>query len=213
MVSLPTASPEELQVAVPPFNGTVARVVDPVRNVTVPVGAPDPEVGVTIAVSVTGCPLAAGFSELLRATLVLPRTAPVSFRSTAMAPVWLNCSTTTSGRPSPFTSPTAMATFERAPTEVEPKAMGAWNVPSPFPARTATAPDCSTTTDVKVPVVVHIGDRDGLAVIARRVRHRGLKRAIAITQDDAYTSAHRVIHGDQVEEAISIQVCHRKACR
>ena len=42
--------------AVPLLSGTLAKTDVPDLNVTVPVGTPVPEVGVTVAVNVTVCP-------------------------------------------------------------------------------------------------------------------------------------------------------------
>jgi hypothetical protein len=60
----PTASAEVVSVACAlPFREPVPNVVVPSMNVTVPVGAPEPEVGATVAVKVTGWPGAAGFVD------------------------------------------------------------------------------------------------------------------------------------------------------
>src|SRR5262245_38696137 len=57
------ATPEELTVPVP-------REAEPFRNVTVPVGVPDPEVGLTVAVNVTVAPIAIEEAELVRVVVV-----------------------------------------------------------------------------------------------------------------------------------------------
>jgi hypothetical protein len=52
-----TASEEVVNVAVPEeLSDAVPSVVVPSWKVTVPVGSPEPEEGVTVAVRVTGCP-------------------------------------------------------------------------------------------------------------------------------------------------------------
>jgi len=57
--------------AVPADNGLVPMVAVPFRNVTVPVGEPAPgEVTVTVAVKVTVCRTADGFTEDVRPVLV-----------------------------------------------------------------------------------------------------------------------------------------------
>jgi len=77
MLLFPTANPLLLQVAVPPLSATVASAVAPFRNVTEPAGTPDPLEGLTVAVSATVCPLAAGFRELLSVMVVLSGAIPV----------------------------------------------------------------------------------------------------------------------------------------
>jgi hypothetical protein len=103
MLSFPTASPVVLHVAVPPLSFAVPSALEPFINVTVPVGAPDPPAAVTVAFSTTACPLAAGFNPLLSVTLVLAGMIPVWFKKTVTVPF---TAITTSGSPSPFTSPT-----------------------------------------------------------------------------------------------------------
>ena len=50
-------------VAIPPLNVPVARVVTPSVNVTVPVGVPEPgATAVTLAVKVTDCPKTEGLA-------------------------------------------------------------------------------------------------------------------------------------------------------
>ena len=49
----PTISAEEVNVATPDDSAPVPNVVVPSLNVTVPVGVPVPDVGVTVAVNVT----------------------------------------------------------------------------------------------------------------------------------------------------------------
>ena len=62
---LPTASAEVVNVAIPePFKVPVPRVVEPSRNVTVPVGTPDPGASeVIVAVKVTDWPKIDGLAE------------------------------------------------------------------------------------------------------------------------------------------------------
>ena len=50
MLLLPTVRLVVVHMAVPLLNGTVASIVEPFRNVTVPVGVPEPLAGVTVAV-------------------------------------------------------------------------------------------------------------------------------------------------------------------
>ena len=59
-----------LSAAAPPLNGTVAMVVVPFRNVTVPVGVPS-NCGVTVAVRVTACPALDGFKDEAKVVVVL----------------------------------------------------------------------------------------------------------------------------------------------
>ena len=57
------ADPEELSESVP-------SVVVPSRKVTVPVGTPEPEEGLTVAVNVTACPKTEGLADEATATEV-----------------------------------------------------------------------------------------------------------------------------------------------
>jgi len=60
----PRASAEVVSVACAlPFSEPVPRAAVPSMNVTVPVGVPEPEVAVTVAVNVTDCPIADGFTD------------------------------------------------------------------------------------------------------------------------------------------------------
>jgi len=70
MLSLPTVNPLALHVAVPPLSVAVPSVDEPLRNVTVPAGMPDPAAGVTVAVNVIACPLAAGFRDEVSVVVV-----------------------------------------------------------------------------------------------------------------------------------------------
>ena len=64
MLWLPPARVLVLQVPCPLTRVTVARVVLPSRNVTVPVGVPDPGLdALTVAMNVTAAPGVAGFAE------------------------------------------------------------------------------------------------------------------------------------------------------
>jgi hypothetical protein len=69
----PSASVAVLNVAVPvEFNLTVARTVLPSRNVTVPLGVPEPGAAVfTVAVNVTDCPSTDELAELATVVLVV----------------------------------------------------------------------------------------------------------------------------------------------
>ena len=62
---LPIASPDVVNVAIPePFKVPVPRVVEPSRNVTVPVGTPDPGASeVIVAVKVTDWPKTDGLAD------------------------------------------------------------------------------------------------------------------------------------------------------
>jgi len=74
------ATPEELRVPVP-------SVVDPSRNVTVPVGVPVPDAGATVAVKVTFSPVMLGLTLEVSAVVVAgltrcdrgPEVLPVKF--------------------------------------------------------------------------------------------------------------------------------------
>src|SRR6516164_6764232 len=64
MTWLPAASEEVAKVALPEFNVVVPSVVAPSKKVTVPVGVPDPgATALTVAVNVTDCPRADGFTD------------------------------------------------------------------------------------------------------------------------------------------------------
>ena len=68
---LPTASVEVVNVALPPDSAPVPICVPPLKNLTVPVGIPDP--GATrlrVAVNVTDCPARDGFRELVTTVIV-----------------------------------------------------------------------------------------------------------------------------------------------
>jgi hypothetical protein len=73
MVWLPTASGEAVAiVAVPPLLSVAVPICEPPsENVTVPVGVPVPEAGLTVAVNVTGCPGADGFADDERDVVVM----------------------------------------------------------------------------------------------------------------------------------------------
>ena len=61
---MPTASAEEVNVASPPLNVPVPMGLPPSRNVTVPVAVPTPgATAETVAVKVTDCPNADGFTD------------------------------------------------------------------------------------------------------------------------------------------------------
>jgi hypothetical protein len=60
---VPTARLDVENVALPEFKVAVPSVVDPSRKVTVPVGVPEPDVGVTVAAKVTTCPNADAFND------------------------------------------------------------------------------------------------------------------------------------------------------
>jgi hypothetical protein len=53
---VPALRDEVVNAAVPPFKATVASVLVPERNVTMPVTPGDPAAIVTVAVKVTDCP-------------------------------------------------------------------------------------------------------------------------------------------------------------
>ena len=57
---LPATNADVLKVAVPELSVLVPRMVDPSSKVTVPVGDPEPELLLTVAVKVTDCPKADG---------------------------------------------------------------------------------------------------------------------------------------------------------
>jgi hypothetical protein len=63
------------------------RVVPPSRNVTVPVGVPAPEDGLTVAVNVTCCPRTEGFSEDVSEVVVLIKLLTVWVRTDDVLPV------------------------------------------------------------------------------------------------------------------------------
>ena len=56
--------------AEPPLIGTVPSVAAPSLKVTLPVGVPEPDAGLTVAVNLTDWPKADGFSEDTTAVLV-----------------------------------------------------------------------------------------------------------------------------------------------
>jgi hypothetical protein len=67
----PTASAVVLKVATPlAFSGPVPRLVDPSRKVTVPVGTPLVDWGVTVAVNVTLWPAVTCIAEAVNAVVV-----------------------------------------------------------------------------------------------------------------------------------------------
>ena len=71
---VPRARVEELKVATPEvFNVAVASCVAPSKNVTLPVGVPLPEVGVTVAVNVTLWPEVTCVAETVRVVAVAAR--------------------------------------------------------------------------------------------------------------------------------------------
>lgn len=70
MLWAPTVVVEVLYVAAPLANVTFASAVVPDLNVTVPVGAPVPELGFTLAVNVTTCPKIEGLTLELRVVVV-----------------------------------------------------------------------------------------------------------------------------------------------
>ena len=55
-----------VNVATPPASVPVPMLTPPSRNVTVPLGTPDPATGLTVAVSVIDWPNIDGFAELLK---------------------------------------------------------------------------------------------------------------------------------------------------
>ena len=60
----PTASVEVVKVALPPARVPAPMLAPPSRNVTVPVGVPDPgKAALTVAVNVTAWPDVEGFSD------------------------------------------------------------------------------------------------------------------------------------------------------
>ena len=68
MECVPTVSVDVVSDALPPLRATVPRELAPSKNWTVPVA---PEDGVTVAVTVTCCPNAEGFSDDVNAVVVL----------------------------------------------------------------------------------------------------------------------------------------------
>ena len=67
----PAASVVVLKVATPlAFNAPVPRLVDPSRKVTVPVGTPLPDWGVTVAVNVTLWPVVTCAAEAVSTVVV-----------------------------------------------------------------------------------------------------------------------------------------------
>jgi hypothetical protein len=67
----PAASVVVLKVATPlAFSGPVPRLVDPSRKVTVPVGTPLPDWGVTVAVNVTLWPAVTCVADAVKAVFV-----------------------------------------------------------------------------------------------------------------------------------------------
>jgi len=68
---LPAAKAEVVNVAMPPLSVPVPMGLPPSKNVTVPVGVPDPgATGETVAVNVTGCPAVDGFSDEVTVVVV-----------------------------------------------------------------------------------------------------------------------------------------------
>jgi hypothetical protein len=59
-----------MNVATPPDTVPLPIAEPPSKNVTVPVGVPDPDVGVTVAVNMTDCPITVGLAELATAVVV-----------------------------------------------------------------------------------------------------------------------------------------------
>src|SRR5580658_7967128 len=103
----PTVSARVANVALPPWSGDVPRVVEPLLNVTVPAGVPEP-CEVAVAVSVTACPKLEGLSDELSVVvvteaLVLMITPTVPLRLSALTQSFAK---TMSGSPSPFRSAT-----------------------------------------------------------------------------------------------------------
>jgi hypothetical protein len=80
---VPTASVEVAKVAVAPLRGTVASVVNPSVNVTVPVGVPAPPDFATVAVKLTVCPLGIGFCEVASVVVVVVPAGPTVCTSAA----------------------------------------------------------------------------------------------------------------------------------
>src|SRR5215210_3757024 len=62
----PLPSADVLKEAEPAESGAVPRTVGPSRKVTVPVGVPEPDVGVTVVVKVTDWPAVDGLGVALR---------------------------------------------------------------------------------------------------------------------------------------------------
>src|SRR6516164_2025800 len=86
MVWPPTDSAEVGNVAIPLLSSvSVPSVVLPSVNVTVPVGVPDPEVGLTVAVNVTFCPATDVPADEVTAVVVFVRMEPAgSFTTRAL---------------------------------------------------------------------------------------------------------------------------------
>src|SRR5208282_2589894 len=71
IVCAPTASPLVLSDPDPPLSVAMPIVVCPSKNVTLPVGVPEPEADVTTALNVTLCPLVTCIAEAETAVVVL----------------------------------------------------------------------------------------------------------------------------------------------
>ena len=70
MVCAPAVSELMFRVAEPEEMGEVPRTVEPSLKVTFPVGEPEPELGVTVAVKVTELPWIDGLALLERVVVV-----------------------------------------------------------------------------------------------------------------------------------------------
>jgi hypothetical protein len=114
----------------PPLSVPVPRAVEPSLNVTVPVGVPEPAVGFTVAVNVTPCPKADGFSEETRVTCVagVESKLTVSIAKSVQVPTQVVRLKTTevmlvpdwSRTPIYVASPVASLTMVEVPSEVGP---------------------------------------------------------------------------------------------
>lgn len=72
MVWFPSASAKVVNVATPPISVPVPMGLPPSRNMTVPVGVPDPgAAGEMVAVKVTDWPKTLGFAEEITEVVVL----------------------------------------------------------------------------------------------------------------------------------------------
>jgi hypothetical protein len=135
---LPTESVLVVKVAVPPDTVPVPSVVDPSRNVTVPVGVPAPgDTTATVAVNVTDCPNTDGLADEVRVVVVF-----------ALLTVWVR---TALVLPEKLESPLYLAVIEWDPTA----SVDVANVATPpdsVPVPRVVVPSRKVTVPVGVPV-------------------------------------------------------------
>ena len=77
IVWLPTGNVDVFNMAMPPERATLPRSLPVVvsKKSTLPVGVPDPELAVTVAVKVKACPKLEGVAEDVRVVVVMTLTA------------------------------------------------------------------------------------------------------------------------------------------